>query len=79
MANPVRDHSVISYTIPFSGKVSLKIYDSTGRLVTTLVDAVQPAGVKTLHWNTQSVSSGVYFFSLVANDNVATHKLILVK
>jgi len=79
MANPVTDFSVLSYTIPFSGKVSLKVYDGTGRLVTTLVDEVQPAGVKTIHWNSQSLSSGVYFFRLVANGDIATHKSILIK
>lgn len=79
LANPVTDHSVISYTIPVSGRVSLKVYDGTGRLVTTLVDEVQLTGVKTVHWNTQTVSNGVYFLRLEANGEVATHKLIIVQ
>jgi hypothetical protein len=79
LANPVTDRSVITYTIPVSGRVSLKVYDGTGRLVTTLVDEVQLTGVKTAHWNTQTVSSGVYFLRLEANGDVATHKLIIVQ
>jgi hypothetical protein len=77
MANPSR--GMISYTTPVSGRVVLKAYDGTGRLVETLVNAVQPAGTKIVNWDTNNIANGVYFLRLEAQGEVATHKMILVK
>ncbi len=85
MPNPTRDYSAISYTTTKSGKVTLKVYDATGRLVRTLVNRPnEPAGSKTVYWdarddNKQTVTGGVYFVKLEAEGKVASHKLILVK
>ena len=84
MANPVRDHSTIAYTTTALGRVSLKIYDSAGRLVNTLVNSVEQAGAKTVIWDThddnhRTVANGVYFLKLEAENQTAVHKLILVK
>ena len=51
MANPVRGRSPIAYTTSITGKITLKVYDSAGRLVKTLVNSVEPAGAKTLFWD----------------------------
>jgi flagellar hook assembly protein FlgD len=64
--------------------VSLKVYDNTGRLVQTLINAQQPAGEKSVYWdgkdvNKRKVSNGVYFLKLAAEGQTAVHKLILVK
>lgn len=77
MANPSK--GMISYATSVSGKVVLKAYDGTGRLVETLVNAVQPAGVKTINWDTSNIANGVYFLRLEVQGETATHKLILVK
>jgi len=74
----------ISYATTMPGHVSLKIYDRIGRLVQTLVDEHQTAGEKSLVWNgadinNRVVANGVYFFKLEAENQHATHKLILIK
>lgn len=85
MKNPSDGYSAISYTTTRSGKVMVKVYDGTGRLVKTLVNrANEPAGTKTVYWNakddgSRTVANGVYFVRLEAENKVATHKMILVK
>ena len=78
MTNPTKG-SAISYITTTQGNVSLKVYDGTGRLVETLVNSVQPAGVNTVNWDTRNIANGVYFFKLESVNQSATHKLILVK
>ena len=77
MANPSK--GIIFYATSVSGRVVLKAYDATGRLVETLANAVQPAGIKTINWDTSNIANGVYFVRLEAENKVATHKMILVK
>jgi hypothetical protein len=79
-----RGHMPISYSTTMPGHVSLKVYDNMGRLVQTLVNAHQTAGEKSIYWNNKdvnnrTVSNGVYFLKLEANDQTAVQKLILVK
>jgi hypothetical protein len=84
MANPVRGRSPIAYNTTTTGTVSLKVYDSAGRLVKTLVNSTEPAGAKVIIWdakddNQRSVASGIYFLKLDAEDQAATHKMILLR
>ena len=85
MKNPSDGYSAITYTTTQSGKVMVKVYDGSGRLVKTLVNrANEPAGTKTVYWNakddgSRTVANGVYFVRLEAENKVATHKMILVK
>jgi len=84
MATVNKGHLPIAYTTTTPGHVSLKVYDGTGRLVQTLVNAHQPAGEKSLVWNNKDmhnrvVANGVYFFKLEAENLTAVHKMVLVK
>ncbi|MDI6840593.1 MAG: T9SS type A sorting domain-containing protein, partial [bacterium] len=77
--NPFTKFTSISYQLPANGKVSLRIYDISGRLVKTLADETKEAGCYTTAWNTKGISNGVYFCKLEYNSRVLTSKLILVK
>ncbi|MGB3341374.1 MAG: T9SS type A sorting domain-containing protein [bacterium] len=85
MKNPTDGYSAITYTTTKPGKVMVKVYDGTGRLVKTLVNrAHEPVGTKTVYWNakddgSRTVANGVYFVRLEADGKVDTHKMILVK
>lgn len=79
MANPTKNLNRITYTTTKAGQVSLKVYNNTGRLVETIVNAVQPVGVKTVSWDTSNITNGVYFLRLDAHGETATRKMILVK
>jgi serine protease len=79
--NPFNPETVISYSLPKSGFVSLKVYDILGREITTLVNEYQLAGY---HNSTFSVfrsqlSSGVYFYRISSGDFHQTKKMLILK
>ena len=77
--NPFNPSTNISYTIPNNSKVMLKVYNSLGKEVATLVNGNQSAGAYSVTWDASSVSSGVYFYQLVSGNEVMTRKMILIK
>lgn len=77
--NPFNPSTTISYEIPASNFVSLKIYDMMGKEVANLVNATQEAGFYTVKFDASKLASGVYFYKLQANDFTATKKLMLMK
>jgi hypothetical protein len=71
--------TTISYSVPASGTVSLKVFDLLGEEVSTVVDKVQDAGFYTVQFDGSQLSSGVYFYKLSSKDQTLTKKLILMK
>ncbi|MCL5267673.1 MAG: T9SS type A sorting domain-containing protein [Bacteroidetes bacterium] len=77
--NPFNPTTEISYQLPRNGQVTLKIYDVLGRLVSTLVEGYQSAGVHTVQFNGDNLASGVYFYRLTALGIAQVNKMILMK
>ncbi|HMS34680.1 MAG TPA: T9SS type A sorting domain-containing protein [Ignavibacteria bacterium] len=77
--NPFNPSTSINYDLPVDGKVSLKIFDMTGKEVASLVNEVQTAGYYSINYNASSLSSGVYFYTISAGNFVQTKKMMLVK
>ncbi|QQS36376.1 MAG: T9SS type A sorting domain-containing protein [Ignavibacteriales bacterium] len=77
--NPFNPVTNISYTIASQSKVLLKIYNSIGEEVVTLVNGVKEPGRYAVSFDAASVSSGVYFYKLQAGDFVSTRKMVLLK
>lgn len=82
--NPFNPATSISYSIREQGNVALKIYDVTGALVATLVDATLAPGEYTAHWNGSndqgaSVASGTYFCRLSSAKQAETRKILLMR
>lgn len=78
--NPFNPETKIDYDIPKETKVSLKIYDVTGREVANIINnEVHKAGYYTVKFNASVLSSGIYFYRLVAGDFVMSKKMLLVK
>jgi len=75
--NPTRGDAVIRYDLPRGVDVSLKVYDSAGRLVESLVDGMRDAGYHRVNW--RAPHAGVYFAKLAAGDFKATKRIIAVK
>jgi hypothetical protein len=76
--SPFHDQTNIRFSLPRRKHVCLKVYDSVGRLVRTLVDEEKPAGQYTVSWNGTDatgtkVSSGVYFYRIEAHTGLGTH------
>lgn len=82
--NPSNPTSKVDFQIPFSAKVTLKVYDVTGKEVASLLEKDLESGFYTAEFNGSSLSSGVYFYRINAvstdgNNFNKTMKLILVK
>lgn len=75
--------TVISFEIPRTSWVTLKVYDITGNLVTTLVNGYRNAGVHEVDLDLSGVKtvlpSGVYFYRLDAGNYTKSKKLIYLK
>jgi hypothetical protein len=81
--NPVASATAISYRVPKS-KVSMKVYDSSGRMVRVLVDGEKPAGSYSAVWDGRDalgreMPSGIYFCRLQAGESSDAEKMILVR
>lgn len=77
--NPFNPVTKINYSLPKNAYVKLYVYDASGRLVRKLVDSFEPAGNRSISFNAGELSSGVYFYTMQADDNYLSKKMILIK
>jgi hypothetical protein len=77
--NPFNPSTVISFRLPVSSRVTLKLHNVLGQEVATLVDELKQTGEYKVVWNAAGVPSGVYFYRLQAGSFIQTKKLLLVK
>jgi len=77
--NPFNPTTVIQYSIPKSGNVTLKVYNMIGQEVATLVNQEQSAGNYSVNFNASKLASGVYLYRIEAGNFSATKKLMLLK
>jgi len=77
--NPASGSSLISFALERGGPASLKVYDLSGRLVSTLVNGSLPAGSHEVRFDGRGLPGGVYFYRLEAGNQSATRKLVLVR
>jgi DUF1680 family protein len=77
--NPFNPSTLISYRLPASVFVILKVYDVLGKEVRTLVSERQDAGNHSVQFNALNLSSGVYFYTIKAGVFNDAGKLLLFK
>lgn len=81
--NPFNPSTRISYSVPVDSKVSIVLYDISGKEVSTLVNEFKTSGFYTVSFSGANLSSGTYFYRIVTNGNgqnfVATKKMLLLK
>jgi hypothetical protein len=78
--NPFNPSTVISYEIGVANYVSLKVFDSQGKEVATLVNQRQNAGSYSVDFDGAGYPSGVYYYRLEADGNIIdTRRMILLK
>jgi len=77
--NPFNPSTKIDFSLPVDSKVTLKVYDITGKEIAVLVNSVMPAGNHTVDFNASALSSGLYFYTINTGDFTKTVKMILAK
>ncbi|MBV6480036.1 MAG: hypothetical protein HGGPFJEG_02850 [Ignavibacteria bacterium] len=81
--NPFNPATKISYDLPFDGKVSLTIFDITGKEVMNLIKENKSSGYYEAVVNASNLSSGVYFYRLILEGNgnnfTATKRMMVMK
>jgi len=77
--NPFNPSTVISYQLPVTSKVVLKVYDVLGNEVATLVNEEKSSGNYEVEFNASGLTSGIYFYQLQAGSFVETKKMVLLK
>jgi len=77
--NPFNPTTKISFALPKSGFVSLKVYDLLGREIQTLVNEIKSAGNYGIDFNASSLNSGIYFYRLETEGFSQTMKMLLIK
>gem|GEM_PF-3163122 len=77
--NPISSSSLITYSLANPCVVSLKVYDSVGRLVTVLVNETQSVGIQSIRWDVSEVANGVYFLYLETDVPAEIQKVVVEK
>ena len=82
--NPFNPITSLRYDLPEDGIVNITVYDIMGRIVKTLVNDSQTAGYKSIQWNAanhrnESVSAGLYLYTIQAGQFRQTRKMVLLK
>jgi hypothetical protein len=77
--NPFNPTTLIRYSIPESGIVTLKIYDILGREVAQLINEEKAAGSYDFTFDASKLSSGVYMYKIESGNYQETKKMVLIK
>ena len=77
--NPFNPTTSISFSIPQSSFVTLKVYDVIGNEIVSLVNEQKDAGNYKFNFDASKLSTGVYLYRLSADNSVISKKMILIK
>ena len=77
--NPFNPATKISYSVPSTSYVTLRVFNLLGQVVATLVNENKSAGSYPIVWDASSVPSGVYFYQMKAGSFIETRKMVLMK
>ncbi len=77
--NPFNPSTKIEFSIPNNGFVSLKVYNILGQVISTLVNSKVSMGYHQVEFNSDRLSSGIYFYVLTFNGFNQIKKMMLLK
>jgi flagellar hook assembly protein FlgD len=82
--NPFNSSTLIKFDLPTPGHVRLTVYNILGQKVIDLENNILPAGTHQIHWDARNangikISSGVYFYTIQAENFESAKKLLLLK
>lgn len=77
--NPFNPGTTIKYHIPELCLVTINIYDVLGNEIATLVNEEKPVGSYTVHFDSNGLPSGTYFYQIKAGSFIETKKIVLLR
>ncbi|TKJ39862.1 hypothetical protein CEE37_11330 [candidate division LCP-89 bacterium B3_LCP] len=77
--NPFNPVTMIHFALPEAGVVNLKVYNTAGQLITTLVNGYRETGWHAVSWNASDLATGLYVYRLEAGGSTFTQKAVLIK
>ncbi len=79
--NPVKSQCAIRYSLPVEGRVAIKLYNASGKLVKTLIDQNKIAGVYSVNIDNYKlkIPNGIYFLKLETPAQNFTQKIVLTQ
>ncbi len=77
--NPFNPTTKITYSLPKSGFVTLKVYNTLGQEVATLVNEVKAAGTYEVDFDASRLASGMYLYTLTSGKITISKKMLVVK
>ena len=77
--NPAGAETTIQYELQNNANVTFEMYDVTGKKVISMNEGAQNKGKHTINLTTEKLASGTYYYSLKADNNRITKKLVVVK
>ena len=77
--NPFNPATIISYQVPIQSNVQIEVLNVVGEKVAALVNEVKEPGYYEVTWDATSMTSGIYFYVIRANDFSSIKKMLLMK
>ena len=77
-----RSNSFISskiFALPTNSNVKLTVVNALGQVVSELVNGELNAGIHDVTWSAANMTSGIYFYTIQADNFVQTRKMLLLK
>jgi len=77
--NPFNPSTMIGYSVSSASHVNIRVFDSLGRDVGTLVDEVKEPGTYSVQYDAGRLASGVYIYRITAGSYTNTRKMMVIK
>lgn len=77
--NPFNPITIVKYSLPVEQFVSIKLYNSLGQEISTIVEGVKQEGFYQESFNASKLPSGIYFYKMITGTTIQTQKMILQK
>jgi hypothetical protein len=82
--NPFKTHTSVRYSLSIASRVSLAVYNASGRLIRTLINQPQASGIYSVNWDgtdnqKKLVPAGVYFYRLNTDYSSQTNKVSIIR
>jgi hypothetical protein len=77
--NPFATYTTITFAMPRTGFVTVRLYDASGRVVRSMVEEVRSAGFHSLTIDAETLLPGIYFIKLQTPETTLSRKCIVIK